>query len=293
MSFTMKYEIIPKYLTCGTKRRSGIKIPSVKFLVAHDTGNPNSSALGNINYYENSKNDESASAHIFLDDKAIYECIPALTGTPEKAWHVLYNKTKDNELFGCNANDAAIGVEYCYGSKINSGEAYKRYVWVLAYTCYKFGLDPGKHITGHFILDPERKTDPKSGLAASGRTFEQLIKDVVNEYKTCSNSATLSPSQSIPSSSSPITIKAIFTSDNSIIEGILKDGSSHIPVSSLKEKLGDVVTWDNVNKELKVNNIVVDAYLKDGVNYISASGLTKLGHKITWDNANKKLYISK
>lgn len=185
MSFKMKYSITPKYLTPGTKRRSGIKAHNIKFIVAHDTGNKGSTALNNVNYYENTKNEQSASAHLFVDDKNIYECIPALTGTPEKAWHVLYNKTKDNEMFGCDANDAAIGVEYCYGSNINSDEAYKRYIWVMAYICYKFNLDPKKSIVGHCILDPERKTDPRTGLADSKRTYDQMLKDVVAEYEDC------------------------------------------------------------------------------------------------------------
>ncbi|HVD99085.1 MAG TPA: peptidoglycan recognition family protein [Cytophagaceae bacterium] len=187
MNFKEKYIISPRYLTPNTKRRSGKLItPGVKFIVAHDTGNPNSTASGNVKYYENTKDAESASAHIFVDDKEIVECIPALTAPqPEKAWHVLYNVTTDNQLYGYDANDAAIGVEYCYGNKINADEAYRKYVWVLAYICYKFGLDPKTSITGHCFLDPQRKTDPVSGLAYSRRTYDQLLKDVVSEYEEC------------------------------------------------------------------------------------------------------------
>ena len=66
MSFNKKYSIQSHYLTAPSKRRSGLKIsPSVKFIVAHDTGNPESSAMGNVKYYENSRNELSASAHIF------------------------------------------------------------------------------------------------------------------------------------------------------------------------------------------------------------------------------------
>ncbi|MBI2458964.1 MAG: N-acetylmuramoyl-L-alanine amidase [Parcubacteria group bacterium] len=186
MSFKQKYPIITRYLTNNTNRRSGLLIsPGVKFVVAHDTGNPNSTAAGNVAYYERTANDANASAHIFTDDKEIIECIPALTSDkPEKAWQVLYNVSKDNELYGYDANDAAIGVEYCYGSNINAAESYKRYVWVLAYVCYKFKLNPATAVAGHFILDPARKTDPKSGLAASGRTYEQLLKDIVSEYNS-------------------------------------------------------------------------------------------------------------
>ncbi|WP_240636520.1 N-acetylmuramoyl-L-alanine amidase family protein [Paenibacillus silvae] len=193
MSFKMKYTITPKYLTSGTKRRSGIKAHNIKFIVAHDTGNKGSTALNNVNYYENSKNEQSASAHIFVDDKNIYECIPALTGSPEKAWHVLYNTPKDNEMFDCNANDAAIGVEYCFGANINSDESYKRYIWVMAYICYKFKLDPKNSVVGHFILDPSRKSDPRSGLSDSHRTYEQMLKDVVSEYEDCITNATPIP----------------------------------------------------------------------------------------------------
>lgn len=187
MDFVKKYQITPRYLTANTKRRSGQLIhPSVKFVVAHDTGNPKSTASGNVSYYERTNNETYASAHIFIDDKEIIECIPALTSErPEKAWHVRYNMSKDNELYGFEANDVAIGVEYCYGEQINADEAYKRYIWTIAYICHKFDLDPKVSISGHYILDPGRKTDPVSGLKASGRSYEQLLRDVVNEYEEC------------------------------------------------------------------------------------------------------------
>lgn len=187
MAFKQKYEIIPRYLTPGTKRRSGRPItPGVKFIVAHDTGNPNSTANGNVRYYQNTVNEMSASAHLFVDDREIIECIPALTGAPpEKAWHVLYGVPADNNLYGFDANDAAIGVEYCFGTNINADECYNRYVWVMAFICHKFALDPRKAIIGHFFLDPLRKTDPVTGLARSRRTYEQLLRDVPSEFTAC------------------------------------------------------------------------------------------------------------
>lgn len=191
MAFKEKYTITTKYLPKPSRRRSGLPIGKVRFLVAHDTGNPGSSASGNVNYYINSAKTESASAHIFVDDKQIIECIPALTAPPEKAWHVLYGKPKDNQLYGANANDAAIGVEYCYGRGIDSDKAYDKYVWVLAKLCYAFKLDPSKDIAGHFFLDPERKTDPVTGLAHSRRTYDQLLKDVVDEYNECASEITI------------------------------------------------------------------------------------------------------
>jgi len=184
VNFKMKYPIIPLYLPSKTKRRSGITANKIKFMVAHDTGNPNSTARGNVKYYIDSANQMEASAHIFVDDKEIIECVPLLTDKPEKAWHVLYNVQTDNKLFGCDANDAAGGVEYCYGNNINSNEAYKRFIWVLAYSFFKFNLQPTE-LTGHHILDPKRKIDPENGLSKSGRSFEQLKKDVMQEYSDC------------------------------------------------------------------------------------------------------------
>lgn len=187
MAFLEKYPITAQYLTAPSGRRRGYPLaPGVRFIVAHDTGNPNSTAAQNVRYFASTPNPKTvSSAHLFVDDRDIIECIPALTGPPEKAWHVLYNVQTDNQLYGFNANDAAIGVEYCYGSNIDADAAYSRYVWLLAYICYRFQLDPGKAIVGHFMLDPHRKTDPVTGLAHSRRSYDQLLRDVVSEYSAC------------------------------------------------------------------------------------------------------------
>jgi hypothetical protein len=193
-SFKMRYIVTPRYLPKPSKRRPGDPLtPGVKFIVAHDSGNPGSTAAGNVAYYARTSNDESASAHIFVDDQEILECIPALTQAPEKAWHVIYDVPSDNQLYGYNANDAAIGVEYCYGGKIDADEAYRKYVWVLACLCHSFELDPAMSIVGHFFLDPARRTDPVTGLATSRRTYDHLLRDVVAEFGICSGDAHRAP----------------------------------------------------------------------------------------------------
>jgi N-acetylmuramoyl-L-alanine amidase CwlA len=162
-------------------------MPRVVGIVAHDTGNPTSTAWQNVRYYENSKDAMSASAHLFVDDRDIIECIPALSKAPEKAWHVLYNVETDNkpEVFGDNANDVAIGVELCYGGHINLQEAYKRYVYVMAYICDRYDIDPVHRIWGHFQLDPKRKTDPIRPLKMLGKTIDTLRVDVWKEINDC------------------------------------------------------------------------------------------------------------
>ncbi|MFC3749247.1 N-acetylmuramoyl-L-alanine amidase [Paenibacillus sp. GCM10012306] len=57
------------------------------------------------------------------------------------------------------------------------------------------------------------------------------------------------PTQSIKDDKKVDAIKAISTKDNSIVNGLLKDGISYVPSSVLKEN-GFKVAWDNVNKKL-------------------------------------------
>lgn len=187
MAFKMKYTIEQRYLPNKSKRRSGIKHKGIDFIVAHDTGNDGSTAAGNVNYYTDSANLESASAHTFIDDKVIIECVP-LT---EKAWHVRYNVPADNEIYGFDSNDHAIGIELCYSNKkgsINNKESYKRYVWYTAYLCHKFCLNPLKRISGHNELDPGRKTDPfKNALQIMGISKAKFLADVATELAECTS----------------------------------------------------------------------------------------------------------
>jgi len=165
-----------KLLPAPSKRRSGEKLKGVKFIVAHDTGNDNSTALQNVNYFINSANEVSASAHTFIDDKDIIECVPL----DEKAWHVRYNVPTDNAMFGVDANDYAIGVELCYFSKDKerSLKAYNNYVEYIAQKTLEYNLNPKTKIVGHYTLDPGRKTDPINAFKTFGKTWEDFIKDL-------------------------------------------------------------------------------------------------------------------
>jgi N-acetylmuramoyl-L-alanine amidase len=188
--FVMRYAVTPRHLTVPSRRRSGrAMFPGVRFVVAHDTGNQGSTASANVAYLERTCDKEGASAHLFVDDREILECIPALTGPPEKAWHVRRGSGADGLHFGSDADDAAIGVEYCFGREIDPDEAYRRYVWVIAYACHHHALDPAAAVVGHFFLDPERRTDPCTGLARSRRTYEGLLRDVASEFLACRGGA--------------------------------------------------------------------------------------------------------
>lgn len=181
------FEVIADYATLGSRRRPGRAIdPGVKFVVAHDTGNPGASARAHARFYRNDPNPQrTSSAHLFVDDREIVETVPALTRAPEQALHVLYDRPLDNRLYGYDANRAAIGIEYCFGGGIDADEAYRRYVWTIAKVCNVFNLDPSRHVVGHQVLDPGRKTDPGQSLRRSGRSYELLLRDVVEMYRAC------------------------------------------------------------------------------------------------------------
>lgn len=181
-TYTTEIEQIHAHL--GSKRRPGQTIAPVKFIVAHDTGNPGASARGHANWYRSDPNPAwVSSAHLFVDDTRIVETIPAFT-SPERAYHVLYSVPTDNMMFGADANTSAIGVEYCYGGNIDPAAAYDRYVWTLAQLCLVHSLDPANRIVGHQVLDPARKIDPGNGLAASGLgySYDKLLADVVTRF---------------------------------------------------------------------------------------------------------------
>jgi N-acetylmuramoyl-L-alanine amidase len=231
MGFDKKYNINYTFLNKGTKRRSGILMPRVGYIVGHDTGNPNSSASNNFNYYDRTENDESASAHTFIDDEEIREIIPATVGNPEKAWQVRYNVPTDDLAYGDDANDIGIGVELCYGSKIDSEKAYKRYVWYIAYVMYLYKLKPYTALTGHFILDPSRRTDPVNALKAMGKTWTELLLDVIKEYEECKND---DPDEDIPK-----------LPEQSISRKVLRHKDSGIEVKQMEQILLSLGYFDD------------------------------------------------
>ncbi|MBF7019198.1 N-acetylmuramoyl-L-alanine amidase [Staphylococcus sp. 18_1_E_LY] len=172
-------------LTKGT-RRYGEKLRKghPEFLVAHDTGNPNTTVQQNVDYYENTYNidwDHVASAHIFVDDKEAIVCIP----TTEKAWHVLYNATTDNEWYGVDANDGAVGVEISYfNDKKRSQKSLDNGARVLAYLAEYWKIDYKTRMPGHQDIQDD-KQDPGNLLEAAGysRSTANLDKIVAKYYK--------------------------------------------------------------------------------------------------------------
>lgn len=223
----LAYEITRDYIRTGNSR-SGQRIGTVRFIVSHDTGNPGSTAYGNRNYFD--RQQPSASAHTFIDDKFILEIIPL----SEKAWHVRSNVTGDNRRYGANSNDAAIGVELCHGGKINFEQAYNHYVWYHAYLCEKFNLNPNKDIVAHATLDPSRRTDPINILRSHGISWSMFIDDVSETLRNFNGSTQEAP----PSASPPQTSKpAKPVVKSSTVKLPIGEGDSGAFVKDIQEEL--------------------------------------------------------
>ena len=169
-------KITQKLIPIKTKRRPGIKLLGVKFIVCHDTGNNGSTSIQNVDWYIKSANYIEASAHTFIDDKEIIECVPL----EEKAYHVRRIISKDNELYQGDAIDWSIGVELCYStrSNIDNLKAYKNYCEYIAMLCQKYTLDPKTKLVGHYKLDPTRRTDPLNAFGHINKTWEQFVADI-------------------------------------------------------------------------------------------------------------------
>lgn len=168
--------IIQKLLPPNTKRRPSIPIQGVKFIVAHDTGNPNSTALSNVDYYIKSANESEQSAHAFVDDIQVIECIPQ----NEKAYHVRRAVDIDNKIFGFDAIDYALGIELCYfpADIKRSIRAYEAYCEHIKLLCIKYNLDSQKCVVGHYKLDPTRRTDPLNAFKVIGKLWTDFLKDI-------------------------------------------------------------------------------------------------------------------
>ncbi len=170
-------EIKQKLIPIPSKRRSGEKIIAVKYLVAHDSGNDNSTAKQNVDYYIKSADVVEASAHYFVDDLGIIQCIP----DEEKAWHVRRSVGIDQKLFGSAANDTAFGVELCYGpawTPERNLKAYQNYVELIASLCKKYNLIPNSQIVAHATLDPDRRKDPMNAFTWVKKTWSDFISDI-------------------------------------------------------------------------------------------------------------------
>lgn len=143
-----------------------------------------------------------------------------------------------------------------------------------------------------YIKGQSKKTCPGTAFFGDGNTIAAAKKSFLPLIQTELDRLN-KKSEPLPPASPDIPTKIIFTGDNAVIDGFMRNGSNYVPASTLRDKLGDSLDWNNASKVLKINGTQVQTIMLDGVNYVSAQSVIALGHKATPDTINKKLYVSK
>lgn len=139
---------------------------SIRYLVIHDTGNPNrgAGALAHRNYVENNK--RGASAHYFVDDNVIVQYV----GDSKSAGSVGDGKGK----YGItNAN--SLSIEMCINSDADYTKTYKNTVELTKNLMKKFNI-PIDRVVRHY--DASRKNCPGHMKQNNWNKWWKFKKDI-------------------------------------------------------------------------------------------------------------------
>ena len=158
---------INQYIT--VRNRTISNRSSIQYLVIHYVGAV-SSAQANCQYFYSTY--RGASAHYFVDDNSIWQCVL----DKDAAWHCGTNGTYYN---GCR-NSNSIGIEMCCfnngGTLDMSDKTINNTLELAAYICKKYGISIDRVVRHYdvthkscpapFVSNPARWTDFKNRLAA-------------------------------------------------------------------------------------------------------------------------------
>ena len=119
-----------------------------KYIVVHYVGAQSSTALNNCKYFAGG--DRGASAHYFVDDNSIYQCIEDKHG----AWHVGNTRTEVN-------NKNSIGIEMCcMGANLGVTEKTEANTLDLVkYLMNKYNI-PASNVRTHYQVSGNSKVCP-------------------------------------------------------------------------------------------------------------------------------------
>jgi len=145
-----KPRITKKFLTKNKNSRPGKALKNVRGIVIHYTGNPNTDALANRDYFESRKDcpdkrKYKVSSHYIIGlDGTIIQCIPEKEIAYASNWR----------------NKDTISIECCHPDKTGkfTDATYQSVVWLAAYLCKKYGITE-ENIIRHY--DVTRKMCPK------------------------------------------------------------------------------------------------------------------------------------
>ena len=146
---------------------------TVNYIVCHYTGNNSDSAWGNANYFQGAYRD--ASAHYFVDEEEIYQCVDAC----DTAWHCGSSYYYHNECRNANS----IGIEMCCSGNYKvSATTKENTAQLVAELCKYLGItDVDKYVVRHY--DVSHKSCPAQ-MAGSNNAewneFKARIKAIMN-----------------------------------------------------------------------------------------------------------------
>lgn len=181
----------------------------------HNTGNPNSTAQNNRDYFSNHPN-AKVSSHWVVDDKEAIQCIPE----SEMSWHA-----------GPEANRQSISIEVCeFTDPARHERAYQNAVKLSADILRRYGwgvdrLTTHKRWTG--------KECPRHILPI----WDKFLADVQAELEPPKPQLPPMPKKIVPS-----LVHDEMT--NATYPAYVIDGTTYVPVRKLAESAGRVVVWD-------------------------------------------------
>lgn len=144
-----------------------------KYIVVHYTGNTTDTAYNNTRYFKSVN--RNASAHYFVDDNNIYQCVL----DKDKAWHC-GDKIKignGGAYYGICTNSNSIGIEMCCTNSDVSQTTVDNTIELVKYLMVKYNI-PASNVIRHYdvtnkmcpapmVNNPTRWTSFKNALGSS------------------------------------------------------------------------------------------------------------------------------
>ena len=135
---------------------------SIKYLVVHYTGNSNDTAYNNTKYFKSIN--RNASAHYFVDDNNIYQCVE----DKNVAWHC-GDKIKTGNggsYYGVCTNNNSIGIELCCTNYDISSRTETNTIELVKYLMNKYNI-PASNVIRHY--DVTNKNCPAPMVKSNDR----------------------------------------------------------------------------------------------------------------------------
>lgn len=167
----MDIKINEKLVRYNFSSRKGEK---VKYIVIHDTGNPNKGSNAEAHFKLHDRTDRGASAHYFVDDKQILRIIR----DEDKSWHCGDGKGK----YGIT-NENSIGIEMCINIDGDFNITYKNTVDLVKHLMNKYDI-PIDRVVRHY--DASRKSCPdswKQNNWGKWNKFKEDLRGLMQEKK--------------------------------------------------------------------------------------------------------------